>query len=40
MKKFIPNRPLDCIIGKDAEKRWGIVHDRKTKRQKKTQKKG
>ena len=33
------NRPLDCIIGKDAEKRWGIVHERKAKRQKESFKK-
>jgi len=33
-----PNRPIDCVVGKDAEKRWGIVHDRKANRQKKNKK--
>lgn len=29
------NRPIDSIIGADAEKRWDIVHARKNKRLKK-----
>jgi len=28
------NRPIDSIIGADAERRWNIVHQRKEKRKK------
>ena len=33
------NRPIDSIVGADAERRWDIVHRRKEKRQKENIKK-
>jgi len=34
-----PNRPIDSVVGADAEKRWETVYKRKNEKQKKQLKK-